>query len=569
MVDEGVQPYQPLEVSSLAGGINTRVFPLLIADNEAVELTNIDTSTPGERVTRAGTAIAATGITTGPILAMSEYKPPNGDTVLLAVSPGLSAGDHKQAWEWDGALTMFTHLGALTGYTAAYETDDGRMEIITGFDLDASVDQIAVFNTAQNGAPRWYYDGSVITNQAHWGDAGGSGNPPNTIPVVYYRNRGFGRGYTNRETIYFSNVASWTASLAGGPSFPGVAQSIVFGGQTKDEIIALSQYRTNELIIHMSDRTEKLNITEQINPTFTTGAFDPYAFWSREVIDYEKGCCSKESVASSGSDVFFADQDCNIRSVARTIQDNAQGVESLPISEPLDAWIKRINPLARQRIVGRTFDRWYLLGLPIDSATEADHVFALDVARTAQLQRPVWDGPWTGNWKPYSMAVATLDTATDSDDLNPTLYIGSTVTTEGFVYKGFRGTTDAGDPILHQELGKRHSVGSLLIHKQGKRLDVFAVASGDVTVHVEGNADARGWETIGHFNTSGDVPQLPVEIPFDLGGVGVVDAHFDLQDFGWWRDIQFRMTATSSIPVKVLSYAALIQPQNYREYVSS
>lgn len=67
MVIDQDQPLQPIISRSAAGGINTRVFPLDIRDDEAVELQNIDTTTIGQRKKRQGYTIVATGITHGPI----------------------------------------------------------------------------------------------------------------------------------------------------------------------------------------------------------------------------------------------------------------------------------------------------------------------------------------------------------------------------------------------------------------------------------------------------------------------------------------------------------------------
>ena len=99
----GTQAYTSRRVD---GGVNNDVFAYDIGENEAVDLRNIDGSTPGQRRVRAGTSIAATGITLGPVYALAPYSPrpasANSSVVgeLLAVSPGV--GGHNELWKWDG-----------------------------------------------------------------------------------------------------------------------------------------------------------------------------------------------------------------------------------------------------------------------------------------------------------------------------------------------------------------------------------------------------------------------------------------------------------------------------------
>ena len=76
---------------SVAAGLNTRVHPLNLGDQEAVELRNVDSTTPGQRDVRPDFTIVATGITAGPILALREFRKTTANAqVLLAVSPGAS-----------------------------------------------------------------------------------------------------------------------------------------------------------------------------------------------------------------------------------------------------------------------------------------------------------------------------------------------------------------------------------------------------------------------------------------------------------------------------------------------
>lgn len=564
------QPAKSYRNRSVSGGINTRVFAIDIGDDEAVSLQNIDASTFGQRAVRGGTQLCASGITHGPVLALGSVRTVTGTDLLLAVSAGASPGDHKQLWSWNGQDTTFTHVAALSGFTADPFTDAGRVSITNVFDLNFTGGNDpfhAVISQPATGK-RYSYNGSGTVFETVFGD--GIGNPDG-FAFAYHKNYAFGAGNAEtkkRDTLFFSKIAQCLATgWSGGRAFR-------FGGDSANAIEALSPFRNDELLVFLGDRLEKLNITPVDLGIGTDGIEDgtggtpsadalPFVVWSRETIDNAIGSESPFSVEPSGKDVFFADQHGNIRSVGRTIQDNAQGTESFPLSEPLDAWVKRINPAARKRIVAKTFDRWYVLGLPIDSATVPSHVFVYDRARATAVQRPTWDGPWLG-LDVMSMTEATIAAATDSADQNPTLYIGQTATAEGRVMQMFRGTTDDGSPIVYQEETRRHVFGGLEFEKQGFTFDLFAVASPGCTMCVEVNLDSLGYQSLGCIDLSGDFPSLPQGLPFSLGGEGIVKHTLRPSGLGPFRDVQVRMTCTATQSLKVLGYTLLVHEELYK-----
>ena len=550
-----------LQNRSASGGVNTRVFPLDIRDDQAVELENVDTSTPGQRLIRQGTTLTATGITHGPILALAEYKATAGSAELLAVSAGGSLGDHAQAWSWDGTGTQFTHLGALTGYTG---WDAHPVEIVAAFDVTVGggVGQVAIFSYDAVSEDRWYYDGSAGLSQAPYGGSG-SGTP-NGQTFHYAQNRLFmnhSEAQANQHRLGISDVGRAVAGASVTDIFPA-ANVVDMGGQSKNRIVAIDSFRESDIVVFMSDRIEAIRAGSKL---FSNVLSD----WTRVVIHQTIGCSGRKAVANTGEDMFFADQSGNIRSLVRTINDAGQGIQTLPISDPIKTWIDRINPAARNRIVVEAFDRWLLVGLPIDTATEADYVFALDTVQSAAQGFPVWNGPWTGSnaQKPFSMTVAELDGASANEDKNPTLYVGSTVTGNGLVYRMFRGTDDAGQAITFRETTKRYNAGTLELDKSWIRLQSYAVGTADATMNVEANLDAGGWEDVGSFSLLGSSPQLPQSLPFSLGGLGVVEdvQSLDCQKLSKDRgkDIQFRFTATASAEVKFLGFSLFHFVENW------
>lgn len=534
---------------SAGGGVNNRLFPFDIAEDQSVELMNIDASTPGQRVKRQGTAITASGMTQGPILALAPFQPGDLDPLLLAVAPGTTSADNLKLWEWNGMTSQWTLARTLTGY----QNLGAEVEIITGYEANVTtgnyVAMLSYDRALGNGATdgRYFYNGSTLWTTGIY--TGG------TKVLSYLFNRGFARGTgIEKNRLLFSDLINWTFS---GIVYSG-AQEVRFGGQSTQQIIAVAQFRQNEVIVFMADRIEELIVEDP----FTAPA--PLTNWRRMVIDTELGIIGPRAYAVAGQDVYFVDQYGNVRSIARTIQDSVQGSKSRPISESIHGFIRRINPSAAHKTFLRSFDRWLFLALPLDTASEPSHVFVLDVARSVDQQQPVWDGPWT-NLNPAAMAVHTFEAATIAADTQPTLYIGQNMTADGRVVKWPRGQDDAGSPIVYQETTRRIHLNQLELDKKFERLEVYAVGTVNATMMVEASPEARGFKLLGYMGILGDSPLLPLTLPFTFGGFGVVNTKFDITElqFGRIRDIQFRFTVTTTGEVKFLGWSLFGWVENF------
>jgi hypothetical protein len=562
----------PIRNRDVSGGLNNKLFATDIGDNQSQQLKNIRTDVLGIRQTRPGCSIAATGITFGPVLALKEYTNQAGSSKLLAVAPGGSAGDHARLYDWDGTGSTFSYVGPMTGYTGGTARD---YSIVNAQDIDytvpASTHVAVISDDAGVNLKRWYYDGASLA-QTDW--------PPAANKAVFAHTYAFDR-------VLATGTGKWKGALFYSYAARGVTASFTnpttdffrFGTDSSQAVVAVEVLRKN-VVVFMQDRFDILDTSYKgYNLTVaqtgnTTADLRPGSNWSVVGGHETIGCGSRKSIANAGEDLFFADQYGNIRSLARTIQDEGQGVSTLPVSDPIQGWIDRINPAAINKIVCHVYNRWLVVGLPIDSATDADHVFVLDTIRGRQTKQPVWDGPWLSSdvraFKPYSMTNASLNGATADADKSPTLYVGSTVATDytdpGLVYRTFVGTSDAGNAIEYQEITKRQSAGTFEIKKAWERVMPQLVGSGAATMHVEANLDAKGFEHVGYVSLFGDAPVLPVDLPFTLGGAGVVAETLSLEDMSAQRsrDIAFRFTVTvADVVTKMLGYSVFGHMENW------
>ena len=67
--------------------------------------------------------------------------------------------------------------------------------------------------------------------------------------------------------------------------------------------------------------------------------------------------------------------------------------------------------------------------------------------------------------------------------------------------------------------------------------------------------DGGSFTQVGTLELDAGLPTLPVDLPFDLGGENLVRGKFDLENLGRGRDIQIKITeSTSAGDVEVLGY---------------
>jgi len=548
MPDRSGEDLEILRNRSAAGGINSFSHPFDIADNQAVELTNIDASQPGLRKSRQGVQLIATGMTFGPVLALGAFQPVNAEAELLAISPGATYpnAQHLKLWRWDGISPTWTLMGTFTGITCATL----GIEMVPGIDLNSitSKPYIERFFFQQTQQLAYVYDGTSlgVTNAAAAAPVSGM------FPAANIMNRCFAQGDgTNRAKLFFTDSGEY------GYTGWSTALSVTLGGGARQLIKKIQPFRNTNLVVFFADKIENLSVADT-SLTIGTSAFTG---WSRQVIDTRIGCAGHKCVVSTGEDLVFADQLGNIRSLNQTITDNQQGVKSLPISSLIQATIDRINSAAIDKIAMEFYDRFVICGFPLDTATEVSHSYVYDVINRA------WYGPWTGRFPAKSMTVATLtNPAAVAKYQNPSLYLGSQNTTgPGLVYHAFDGTTDCGEAILFQEITKRYHADQIEIDKFFRRFKDIYQATGSQEVKVEARKDGGDWKTLeGNVDLTGDTPSLPITFPFSFGGSGVVRKNYSLEFFGEHvQDMQFRLTATATSEIRHLGFSVGFHRKNF------
>lgn len=551
MVDELDEQLQRYRNVSVEKGVNNWVHPLRIRDDQAVELQNVDASTPGLRAKRKGTSITATGITHGPILGLGRIKRHTGTDYLIAISQGPAANSHREVWTWAGS-GLWGLRGVMTGHTAPTSylivpVQDLNYQL-TGF--------FAVLWPDKSNIKRYGCDGVSLF------ETGIEETVARGWAFESFLDHGFAVDAGRfRQTVIYSDVGAPASTLAfGDAQIENVTQAFRMGGNSADLVIAIKGYRSQELIVFMTDRIEELIISSS---TFAVGGTPtPATEWSRKVIDTTIGCAGRFAIAKVSEDIYFADQYGNIRSIARTQLDASQGTRSLPISQAIQGWVTRVNPAALVETVLEAYDRFLIVAYAIDSATSPDYVFVYDTVRNA------WDGPWTGI-NPKHFVTATLNLSTNDELKKPILYAGTSETTYGEVLRMYDGTDDAGSTIEYKETTKRIDMGEYSLRKRWERIDVQAVGTANVDLTVEANVDGIGWQTVGTVNLLGGNPRLSIALPFILGVSGIAFDKLTLEELDPGYDIQFRFSCDTDEEVEILSWTLAAYVERYQRQVES
>ncbi len=90
-----------------------------------------------------------------------------------------------------------------------------------------------------------------------------------------------------------------------------------------------------------------------------------------------------------------------------------------------------------------------------------------------------------------------------------------------------------------------------------------AIASVEALVDADANTDAQMFET---FITAAATVTLPQVLPFILPTAGVIRASRDLQRYGLWREIIFRLTTTAQkLVLRNIAASAFLNPMEIQK----
>ena len=216
--------------------------------------------------------------------------------------------------------------------------------------------------------------------------------------------------------------------------------------------------------------------------SFYTGAI-------RRVIEPKIGCCSRDSVVSSGQDFFFCDQYGQVRNLSQTVTADQAGVVAEPLSDRIKEEIPgRVNTTYLSKMRSIIFKDKLLVAYPRDGATEANAIAVFS------LTHKIWTSIWLfprpiARWMVCNIAglgdeLFFFDGGTTS---NPTTAAAT------YVYRMFRGTyLDDATAIPFEFETRAHDFGRSDLNKEPRFVEVDLRGDQGCSVVVSVQYDENG-----------------------------------------------------------------------------
>lgn len=502
----------PLEIERVeefrggSDGYNPRT---LLPANASQALVNMIVEDNGVARSRAGAEHFGTSPADADMTHLLYYDTPTPTELLLA-----SSGD-----------TLFQSSG-------------GDWTPVNGWPLSAYLQDWAqganlVYLT--DGVAQWFsYDGSTFTGLGSV--IGQLGGPPvGATLMTWHTERMFAAGISAApDTIYASSLGDAGASGWNHTSF-----SFRVGRGEGQRITALCPAKGWWLAVGKEQSIYMVNA----NPTATTAAD-----WEIRRLSDNVGCVSKKGMILFGDELHVFTRD-GVRVISSTpLAEDTPWQLGAPISEPLQAYVNRINWSAGSTICGVKYRHLALWAVPLDSETRPNCVLVWN-GRTR-----TWQGVWTG-WSPAGWCVSQFsdtqrllwaDTSsrigrwldTESRELATTFKdfgaaFGVTLTTRGFLF------------------------GSPIHEKDGELLEIRFVeteASVSVAVYFD---EVLAQTIIVPIGTSSN--QLPVDLPFDLSVAAPYKLTRNLAGLPSFNECYLEISADSGrVGVKNITLAAFL-----------
>jgi len=486
---------------SISGGMNDKVFPTQIRDDQVAELFDVDISTPGRRKKRKGYEIIGNDAGSDQVNALADFKPEGGTHLLLH-----RAGTNLRSWSGSGNWA----------------------DIDTGLVSGAQANIIQAFNLAmvlQGGGGNVHsYDGSTLTDEGNT-----NADPPLTTHGVWLQNRLFLAGNSSNPLyLYYSDPLD-------PQTFDRGANVVKFDEGFGADINGVVDWNKNTIVVATDKNIHVLDISDATPSN-----------WSRELISPNFGCAAFRTLIRVGNDVWYLGQDAKVRSVLRTQQDAIRGGDN-PVTEAIESFLVDIDKTKLDESVAVFYNEAYYLSIPITGSSRNTHVIKVD---TQTQGITIYK-----NWSVQDWAVSKLVGSEER------LYGGESQA-DTKLYRFETGTSDNGTAIEYNETTKRIDFGQPGKDKRFQWIELETISGGAGTLTVEAQINGGGYSVIGTIDLSSDQPSLAIDLPFDLGGStnSFDKLDLDAQDRG--RDIQFRFTnPTLDLDVAILGYtvAAFIE----------
>lgn len=488
-------------------GMNNRQHPNVIAEQEAMNLLNVDLTVAGERKRRPGETLIE-DLGNNAITGMFGYDP-QGNTANLLVTHGTNLD------RWIGSGSFDT--GVKTNFTSGLKSTIIKV-------YKSGVGDVAWIG---NGTDNWFeMTPSYTMNDL--GSTAGTGNdsPPKSTVATFYRNRPW---ILKSDELFFGDAAS--SDYSAGFDTVSNKYRIPVGEER-----ALIGTRDLGLLVVGKEQVWGLN------PSTVPAATDKPEKLS------EYGCAAGDTFTQVGDDYLYMSFD-GVRGLRRTEQDKLQYGSSLPISYPLKDQFEEISWAYIHKACAIYWDNKYFIALP-SGQTYNNQVWVYFPSTNGWMVINGWN---VGAWAKFKV------------NGQERLYFGDS--TDGKVFRAWFGATDNGSAIQFIEEGRNEDLGMPLIKKYGGEFKVVAKPSGDYDIAVSASFDNSSYYLLGYLNVSGNLVTFPTTFPVNFYPDQIVFKKFPLDFYGEWYTFRHKLehnaTTTDADDITIFETSLTAIPQEY------
>jgi hypothetical protein len=508
---------QKVRIDVFDGGENSYDLADIINPNQGTVIENAVISRKGQISKRRGQALFAPDVSDTAFTGLGTFYPDINTGYLLAASG-------QRVVRTDTTGTAWTVINPSNTLTTGKDTEfiqaNNLLFILNGQDATAN------------------YDGSTYDPGAL-----SAASPAVATTGAWLRNYLFLAGNPSySDWVYFSN------NLA--PKTFTASDIIKINTGDGQKIMRLEPFKLNELIIYKQRSIFVLDISGST----------PLSDWTVQPVTKSIGCAAGRSVVNIGNDQWFlSSEPFAVRSLARSSFDKLLvDMMSGPVQDIFDGTgAKVINKTQVSKSCAVLFDNKYILAIPTDASTVNDYVLVYDFITKSWSHITGWN---PAAWVVFNNNLYYIDA---NDGRVVQCFTG----TIGDVTSG-AGLTSASEPVVGISMvytSKNINFDNPENYKALDSIDVEFSSSGSYTATLYIELDNGGFQNIGTINLAGDAPTLPQTLPFTLSTDGLVKQTFQVQRFGQFKKIKFKVVQDGlSEECKLHSFTIFATPQAWR-----
>jgi hypothetical protein len=467
----------------LLGGLNNRVGPQYLSDQQASVLENVDLKDPSRPKVRDGYATIGSA-QTDILAALLDNRinslgvlSPTGATAtsMFITIPDAGSGRTYRTTDtttgWDDALTVAPDA------TPGQQYDPGAAE-------DIPTAQLADCYYLLGSTPAAIDTANGVVRSSNTDDIlGTAGSPPhNGVDICSMLGRGW--IFTNACILCYSKFNPAAATINSDWARLGIFSPTTGAGRLE---VSPNSSQVARGLLPWNETSLLLfydNSIEQVVVSIT----DPFTDSARRVIEPRFGLIARRAKAVLGQEVFFMDQYGSVRTLGQTVNAEQSGVASLPLSEAIAAELPgRLNFAAASKVHFVIKREKLYVYFPRDTATQCN-------ARAVyNLAYRMWESiDLLGH--AHGHAVVSDIRGDGANGFEMFVTNGeSSGTVVSRVYRTDTGSyTDAGSTIVYREYGKALTFGSPEAEKLYAAVEAGFIGDQGVEVQVVVQVDEAG-----------------------------------------------------------------------------